>query len=559
MGLFACAEETPGTGQSIPRERTHVTPCSDINICGGQSTASYGQSRFVDVAGELGIDFVHENGASAEKNLPETNGAGSAFLDYDADGDWDLYLVNSGDMEQGRGAASNQLFRNDGRAFVRMEQAAGAPGTSYGMGVTAADFDGDGGPDLYLTAWGPDQFYRRAENGYVDATAPAGLGHAGWTTSAVAFDYDLDGDLDLFVAQYVRFVLGQQPWCGRQDMGLRFYCDPRVFASTADILYRNDGGVFAEVSRPAGIQREGNGLGVVAGDFDQDGDPDLYVANDLTPNFHYLNQGDGTFAETGLLAGTALSADGASQAGMGVDAGDIDQDGDLDLFVTNYQLENNGLYRNDGSFYSEISFKAGLGDLSLNYLGFGTGFFDADNDGLLDLFVGNGHVHDNIEAYDELVTYAQQAQLFRNEGTGVFSEVTADSGPAFAASYVVRGSSFGDIDLDGDLDVVLVNNGRRCALLRNDGPWGNYLAVALEGRASNRDGIGTRLYLWADGRRQLREVKAGSGFLSTSQRDPIFGLGKAERVERLEIHWPAGGVQVLADVAANQRLYVVED
>ena len=522
--------------------------------------AGYGQSHFVEVARELGIDFVHDNGASADKNLPETNGAGSAFLDCDGDGDWDLYLVNSGDMERGRGAASNQLFRNDGCTFARLAGAAGAPGISYGMGVTAADFDGDDDPDLYLTAWGPDQFYRREGGGYVDATVAAGLGHSGWTTSAVALDYDLDGDLDLFAAQYVRFALGEQPWCGREDLGLRFYCDPRVFAPTADILYRNEGsGVFFEVGRQAGIEREGNGLGAVAGDWDGDGDPDLYVANDLTPNFHYVNQGDGTFAETGLLAGTALSADGTSQAGMGVDAGDIDQDGDLDLFVTNYQLENNGLYRNDGSFYSDISFKAGLGDPSLNYLGFGTGFFDFDNDGHLDLFVGNGHVHDNIEEYDAIVTYAQRAQVFRNEGAGVFREVTAESGPAFAAPYVVRGSAFGDIDQDGDLDIAVVNNGRRFALLRNDGARGNYLVVALEGRQSNRDGIGARLYLSVAGQRQIREVKAGSGFLSTSQRDPIFGLGAAQRAERLEIHWPAGGIQVLEDVAANQRLHVVEN
>ncbi len=523
------------------------------------ATVSYGQSHFVEVAGELGIDFVHENGASPHKRLPETNGAGSAFLDYDGDGDWDLYLVNSGDMVRGRGTAANELFRNDGDAFVRVDGAAGAPGTSYGMGVTGADYDGDGDPDLYLTAWGSDQFYRREGGGFVDATAAVGLGHTGWTTSAVAFDCDLDGDLDLFVAQYVRFVLGQQPWCGREDLGLRFYCDPRVFDSTADILYRNEGdGTFSEVSSQAGIEHKGNGLGAIAGDFNGDGYPDLYVANDLTPNFHYVNQGDGTFAEIGLLAGTALSADGASQAGMGVDAGDIDQDGDLDLFVTNYQLENNGLYRNDGSFYSEISFKAGLGDLSLNYLGFGTGFFDSDNDGLLDLFVGNGHVHDNIEQYDQLVTYAQKAQLFRNRGGGVFREVTAESGPAFATPYVVRGSSFGDIDQDGDLDIALVNNGRSFALLRNNGAGGNYLTVALEGRESNRDGIGAGLYLWAGGRRQFREVKVGSGFLSTSQRDLVFGLGSAERIERLEIHWPAGGVQVLEDLAVNQRLRVVE-
>lgn len=308
----------------------------------------------------------------------------------------------------------------------------------------------------------------------------------------------------------------------------------------------------------AGIVHAGNGLGVVAGDWDLDGDQDLYVANDLTPNFHYLNQGDGTFVEDGLLAGTALSADGANQAGMGVDSGDIDQDGDFDFFVTNYQLETNSLYRNDGAYFSETSFKSGIGEISLNYLGFGTGFFDYDNDGHLDLFVGNGHVHDNIGDYDELVTYAQRAQVFRNMGGGAFSEKTAELGPAFATEYVVRGSSFGDIDQDGDLDIAIVNNGRRFALMRNDGEHGNWLQIQLEGKLSNRDGVGAKIYLWADGQQQLRQVKAGSGFLSTSQCEPVFGLGSSEQVDRLEIHWPAGGVQVLKDIVPNQCLTIVE-
>ena len=521
--------------------------------------ATLGQVRFVEVAVELGIDFVHENGSSKEKRLPETNGSGSAFFDWDGDGDQDLYLVNSGHMEKGRGQAWNRLYRNDGAAFSTMVDAAGARGASYGMGVAAADYDSDGDPDLYLTGWGADQLYRWQEGAYVDVTEAAGLGHEGWTTSAVFFDSDLDGDLDLFAAQYVRFELGAQPWCGRDDMGLRFYCDPRVFDSTTDLLYRNEGdGVFAEVGPMAGIVHAGNGLGVVAGDWDLDGDQDLYVANDLTPNFHYLNQGDGTFVEDGLLAGTALSADGANQAGMGVDSGDIDQDGDFDFFVTNYQLETNSLYRNDGAYFSETSFKSGIGEISLNYLGFGTGFFDYDNDGHLDLFVGNGHVHDNIGDYDELVTYAQRAQVFRNMGGGAFSEKTAELGPAFATEYVVRGSSFGDIDQDGDLDIAIVNNGRRFALMRNDGEHGNWLQIQLEGKLSNRDGVGAKIYLWADGQQQLRQVKAGSGFLSTSQCEPVFGLGSSEQVDRLEIHWPAGGVQVLTDIVPNQRLTIVE-
>ena len=521
--------------------------------------AAAGQVRFVEVARQVGIDYVHENGASPAKRLPETNGAGSAFLDWDGDGDQDLYLVNSGHMVDGRGDHWNRLYRNDGGVFARVAAAGGARGASYGMGVAAADYDADGDPDLYLTAWGPDQLYRADPGGYTDVTETAGLGHPGWTTSAAFFDGDGDGDLDLVAAQYVRFELGQQPWCGRDDMNLRFYCDPRVFEPTADILYRNEGdGTFVEIGPQAGVGREGNGLGVVAGDWDLDGDQDLYIANDLTANFHYLNQGDGTFVEDGLLAGTALSADGANQAGMGVDAGDIDQDGDLDFFVTNYQLETNSLYRNDGAYYSETSFKAGIGEISLNYLGFGTGFFDYDNDGHLDLFVGNGHVHDNIGDYDELVTYAQRAQIFRNTGSGRFVETTAGLGAAFAERYVVRGSSFGDIDLDGDLDIAVVSNGRRFALLRNEGGGGNWLQVELAGQAGNRDAIGARIYLEAGGSRQLRQIKAGSGFLSTSQRAPIFGLGTAQQVEKLEVIWPSGARQIHSDIAANQRLQIAQ-
>ena len=315
-------------------------------------THAAAEIQFVEVSAHMGIDFVHENGVSPEKRLPETNGAGSAFFDWDTDGDQDLYLVNSGHMEKGRGQSWNGLYRNEGSVFKPVVGAAGARGESYGMGVVAADYDSDGDPDLYLTAWGPDQLYRSDGGNFTDATDISGLGHEGWTTSAVFLDMDLDGDLDLFAAQYIHFELGQQPWCGRDDMDLRFYCDPRVFESTADILYRNEGvGVFREVGLSAGIDQKGNGLGVVAGDWDLDGDPDLYVANDLSPNFHYVNQGNGRFVEDGLLTGTALSADGANQAGMGVDAGDIDADAYCSLVKVSLTIRSSGgqaHHRHDG-------------------------------------------------------------------------------------------------------------------------------------------------------------------------------------------------------------------
>ncbi len=527
----------------------------------GAAGAPASQVQFVDVALEMGVDFVHENGISSEKRLPETYGSGSAFFDYDGDGDLDLYLVNSGDLVEGRGTAWNRLYRNQGRSFAEVTEEAGVPGRGYGMGVVAADADGDGDAEIYLTSWGEDIFYRNEGNGrFRDFTLPAGLGNPQWGASAAFLDYDRDGDLDLFVANYVDFQVGEQPWCGRSDLDLRFYCDPRQFESTVDRLMRNNGdGSFSDVGQEAGIVHAGNGLGVICGDFDGDGDADVYVANDMTPNFLYENMGGGRFQENALLAGAALSADGVTQAGMGVDAGDFDRDGDQDLFVTNYQLENNDLYRNDGAYFSEVGFRAGVGEISLNYLGFGAGFFDYDNDGWLDLFVANGHVHDNIEAYDKLVRYPQKAQVFHNDGKGRYVERTQALGPGLAVSYVGRGSSFGDFDQDGDLDIALVSSGRRAALLQNQG--GNarhWLQVELEGTRGNRDGIGAKVYLEAGSLRSFQEVRAGSGYLSSSQLAPFFGLGDHTRVDRLEIHWPSGVEQVLEEIPADQRLYIVE-
>ena len=516
--------------------------------------------QFVDPTADLGIHFIHQNGISSAKMLPETTGSGAAFFDYDGDGDLDLYLVNSGHMTEGRGDALNRLYRNDGTRFVEVTAAARIPGRAYGMGVVAADYDNDGDPDLYLTNWGEDILYRNDGQYFTDVTEEAGLGNPLWGSSAAFLDYDNDGDLDLCVVNYVEFSVEIHPWCGRRDMDLRFYCDPLEYLPTRDFLYRNNGdGGFTEVGEAAGIVHRGNGLGVIAADFDNDGDQDLYIANDRTPNFFYENQGDGRFEEIGLVSGTAFSASGAYQAGMGVDAGDYDNDGDLDLFVTNYQLENNALYRNDGLFFTEVSFQAGMGEISLSYLGFGTGFFDYDNDGWLDLFVANGHVHDNIEHYDELVTYAQQAQIFHNEGGGRYVERTGELGPGLSLDYVGRGSAFGDYDGDGDLDIALMSSGGAASILRNDGGnANNWLQVELEGGESNRDGIGARIFLRAGALQQLRQVRAGSGFLSTSQKAPLFGLGGNGKVERLEVHWPSGRVQVLEDVHANQVISLVE-
>lgn len=516
---------------------------------------------FVDVSLEVGVDFVHANGASPEKRLPETNGAGVAFFDYDGDGDQDLYLVNSGDMVKGRQGAHNVLLRNDGGRFTDITAQARAEGGGYGKGVLAGDYDGDGDQDLFLSNWGEDLLLRQEADGtYAEVSGQAGLSNPDWGTSAVFIDYDMDGDLDIFVVNYVHFRIGEQPWCGRADLGMRFYCDPRQFAPALDRLFQNQGdGSFVETGLVAGIDQAGNGLGAVSADFDLDGWPDLYVANDLTSNLLYKNKG-GSFVEDGLLSGSAFSNDGAAQAGMGVDAGDFDGDGDEDIFVTNYQLENNNLYRNDGDYFWDHSPEAGIAKRSLDYLGFGAFFFDYDNDGWLDLFVANGHVHDNIEEYDALVTYAQRAQLFRNTGEGGYQETTDTAGPGFAAAYVGRGAAFGDYDLDGDLDIALTASGERAALLRNDGGnAGHWLELRLHGAGSNPDAVGTRVMLQAGGRQRWLTLRAGSSFLSTSQKALLFGLGEAAVAERIEIHWPGGAVQVLEGVKARQHLVIKEE
>jgi hypothetical protein len=427
--------------------------------------------------------------------------------------------------------------------------------------VLAGDPDNDGDVDLYLTAWGADQFYRNdGSGGFVEATRPSGLGNTRWSSSAAYLDYDNDGDLDLFVTNYVRFDLATHPWCGRRDMDMRFYCDPRQYQPETDLLYRNEGNAtFTDVSVEAGIRGQGNGLGVVSGDFDGDGRADIYVANDMSPNFLYRNRGDGTFSEEGMLSGTALSADGASQAGMGVDAADFDRDGDLDIVVTNYQLENNTLYRNDGRFFGEVSFSSGLGEVSLNYLGFGVGFFDWNNDGWLDLFVTNGHVHDNIERYDPLVTYPQRAQVLRNLGDGKFVDVSDELGPALEKLYVGRGLAFADYDDDGDIDVAVSSSGRRPVLLRNDG--GNrqaWLRVRLQGTTSNRDGVGAKVWLYAGGGTQFQQVRAGTAYQSTSELTVHFGLGAATRADSLRVEWPSGKGQRLGPQAARRTVLITE-
>lgn len=560
MGLkgstFMCIEVKSGllSGKTSPVSIALLLLVWWPHFCGSDETI-----RFVNVSAELGITFVHYNGISNEKRLPETYGSGLAWFDCDGDSDLDLYIVNSGDLKKGRGRASNSLFRNDGVRFRDITQETGLAGDEYGMGVAAADYDNDGDQDLYLTNWGTDQFFRNDGSEFTNSSEKSGIEQTGWSSSATFFDGNNDGWLDLYVTRYVDFDMNTHPWCGRRDMGLRFYCDPRQLAATRDIYYAGDGeGGFVDMTIRSGIDDAGNGLGVVAGDFDNDGDSDVYVANDMTPNFYYRNQSGHRFEEVGLLIGAALSGDGAAQAGMGVDSADYDNDGDLDLFVTNYQLEHNALYRNDGNYFVDVSFLTGIGEASLNYLGFGTGFLDYNNDGWLDLFVANGHVHDNIGQYDELVTYRQTPQILRNAG-GRFDDVSTMLGEAFSTPYVGRGAAFADYDRDGDPDIALLDAGQGVVILRNDGGnTAHWLEVELVGNRSNRDGLGARVWISDDRGHHLREIHGGVGYQSSSAYRAHFGLGQNESISSVRVRWPNGSENLIVDPPVNQLLRVVE-
>ena len=524
------------------------------------------QVQFVDVTAASGIRFRHVNGAKGDYHLPETVGAGGAFFDYDDDGALDLFLVNGGDFTGAptQEPATSVLYRNssDG-TFIDVTSIAGVSNAgNYGLGVACGDYNNDGNPDLYVTNFGANILYRNNGDGtFTDVTEESDVGGASWSSSAAFFDYNRDGHLDLYVVNYVRYPLDvpYSPCDG--------YCHPLYFEGAPDRLYRNNGdGTFVDTTEAAGITDiggpfHGKGLGVVAADFNNDSNPDLYVANDVTPNYLFHNKGDGTFVEIGVAAGCAYSVDGAAQAGMGVDAGDYNGDGFLDIFVTNFAYETNALYRNNGDdTFTDVSYQARLGDESYLFLGFGTGFFDYDNDGLLDIFVANGHIFDRVKQTTDIVTYAQQNQLFHNSGDGGFTEASLKTGAYFGRKGVSRGAIFGDYDNDGDIDIVVTQLNQSAELLRNEGGnHQNWLRVKTIGVHSNRDGIGARLVLTLGTKSQVQEVRAGSSYQSSHDPRVFFGLGGHRIIDRLEIRWPSGVVQILENIPANRELVVTED
>lgn len=513
------------------------------------SAAAAHGAHFTDVTAASGIAFVHENGAQGDKHLPETMGSGLAFVDVDGDGQLDLYFVNS--------AGGAVFYHNNGDgSFTDTTPSSGLRNSGYGMGVVAADVDNDGDQDLYITAYGANLFYRNEDAGrFTDVTASAGVGDEGFGAGAALADYDNDGDLDLFAANYLRYVPQENPFCARVR-GVRVYCGPEAYEPQADLFYRNVGdGTFVDVASQVGLlPTAAKELGAVFTDFDDDGDQDLYVVGDKTPNLLYRNDG-GTFTEIGALANVAYGEAGGSLAGMGIAAGDVEGDGRLDYFVTNYQWEANSLYRSLGAgLFLDDGFPAGLAVPSLAKMSWGAVFFDYDRDGDRDLFTANGHMDAAFEVQDN-VSYAQQNQLFRNDG-GIFQEVTADAGPGLALEHVSRGLAAADYDNDGDVDLAVSNNGGPGVLLRNDADSpANWLSVAVRGTApGHRDAIGTRVELLAGGRRQVDEVRHGSSYLSSEDPRLHFGLGTLSVVDTLRVRWPSGVVQEFEQVPANQFL-----
>ena len=520
--------------------------------------------QFVDVTTEAGIIFKHVNGASGRKFYLETMGSGAAFLDYDNDGDLDLYIVNGAPLPGFETAAlpTNILYRNDGHGtFTDVTTVAGVGNTGYGMGCVAADYDNDGNTDLYLTNYGENILYRNNGDGtFIDVTAHARVGGGDkWSSSCAFVDTDHDGNLDLYVVNYLDYdITKDQDWY--DSRGRRIYSNPQVYAGVSDTLYRNNGdGKFTDVTKRSGVyNNDGKGLGVTCGDYDNDGRIDIYVANDTTPNFLYRNIGDGRFVDIGPFAGAAYNEHGVAEGGMGVDFGDYNNDGALDIFVTNFSNETNTLYHNtaDGALIDFTNI-AGLGEVSFLKLAFGTKFFDANNDGILDLFVTNGHLY---PTESDALEYAQTDQLFINTGEGTFVDASEQAGEYFSIRRVGRGAAFGDYDNDGDTDIFVVNLNEEGVLLRNeDGNKLNWLTIKTVGVTSNRDGIGARVEVVTRSHSQIKEVQAGSSYLSGHDLRLIFGLGTETEAETVKIAWPSGVEQTLKNVKANQLLVITEE
>jgi hypothetical protein len=521
--------------------------------------------QFVEVTRQAGLTFQHTNGASVEKHLVETMGSGGLFFDYDNDGWIDVFLVDGGSHADPKvdARARHRLYRNRGNGtFEDATERSGIRRTAYGMGACAADYDADGDVDLYVTNDGPNTLYRNQGDGtFVDVTGAARAGDPRWSASCAFADLDVDGDLDLWVTNYVDADRRRSPFCGDERRTTRFYCHPLNYPPLPNTLYRNDGERFTDVSEQSGLASlRSNGLGVVVTDYDGDRLPDVFVANDSMPNFLFRNTGKLQFRETALTAGVAVAADGQPRAGMGIDAGDYDRDGRLDLVITNLDFQMHSLFRAlDGGLFTWSAIESGIGYPTLPFVGFGVVFLDFDNDAQLDLAIANGHILENAPQFRAGATYRQRNLLFRNTAPRRFQEVGRSAGPGLALTKVSRGLAAGDIDNDGDLDLLVTNNGETADLLRNDGGnRANALLLRLVGAGANTGAIGARVRLTTPSGTQLREVRAGSSYLSQNDLRLHFGLGPATQADIIEVRWPSGRTETLRAVPGGQVITIAE-
>ena len=512
---------------------------------------------FTEVSDDWGISFRHHHCGTGSFYMVETMGSGAVVFDYDGDGDEDLFWVDSGVLPGCEEVPRSVLYRNDGSRFVDVTDQAAIVVSDYGMGAVAGDVDGDGFIDLYVTAFGDNQlFLNQGDGSFVDGTERAGVGDPLWGASTSLADTDADGDLDLYVTNYVDFDLETNPACGSPVRELISYCHPEVFEPLPDRFFRNRGnGVFDNASVEAGFETAvGRGLGVVFGDADRDGDQDLYVANDMNANFLFENQGDGTFVDVALLSGTALSDRGQPEAGMGVDLGDLDGDGLPEIMVTHLDQQSNAVYSaTDGNVFLDRRFPSMLAEASIPKVGFGVVFADIDSDADLDIVVANGHIIHNVEEWGRGTTYRQPNQIFLNDGNGRFEEAVGVGLDVVRSS---RGLATGDLDGDGDLDLVISNSNEETEVYRNDiAPAGGWIRVDLVGGPGGV-GIGSSVTLTADGTRQVREVRTASSYLSQSAVTLHFGLDPVPEEALLELQWPDGHRQRIRQPVVGRRLTI---
>jgi len=541
-----------------------VGPTSRGNSNG--HTAELPPIQFTNVTASSGIRFVHFRGNDGIPINRELFGPGVCVADFNGDGYPDIYFVNGRDLYNRGIERRNALYQNNGDGtFQDVTEKAGVPGTGYGLGCVWGDYDNDGFPDLYVTQYGRNVLYHNNGNGtFTEVTDKAGVTGlefgAPFHSGATFFDYDRDGLLDLYVGSYVALGPDAPRYC--TVSGVKTSCPPTAYQGTPAILYHNNGdGTFTNVTRKAGIyQPHGKNLAVGAADYDNDGWPDLFVANDGVTAYLYHNEHNGTFDEVGLLSGMALAARGNVMAAMCISLGDFDNDGWLDLFITDFQNNSDHLWHNDGKgSFDEVSDRAGITGPTRGVLSFGGGFFDYDNDGWLDLFIANGHVYPEVEQASPEVRFKQLNTLFHNEGNGKFIETTKSAGPGFQTPYVGRGVAFADFDNSGRVDIVVANNGDPPLLLRNGGGNGNhFLNFKLVGNKSNRDAMGARVRLVAGSIAQIREIAGGGSYLSQSDLRAHFGIGKATRAETVEVSWPSGRRQVFHELAAD-NFYLIEE